>query len=191
MNDIYSTVESDEKNLKEVVEKVKLGEKQAYTLIISHYQKPIFLYCFYLLRNREEAEDATQDIFIKGLQCINSFVQTVSFSAWIYRIAHNHCTDLLKKKSKSYKSLNQYRINKEQEEETRYSDFINELLDMLNLEEKQILLLRSLEDYSYDEIASIMDLKTTTVRKKYERLRKKLIYKKGMGTYESSTKTGG
>lgn len=70
-------------------------------------------------------------------------------------------------------------MNMKQDKTYQYSDYINELLDHLSLEEKQILLLRALEEYSYDEIADIMDLNPTTVRKKYERLRKKLIQKRG------------
>ncbi|HEY2494511.1 MAG TPA: sigma-70 family RNA polymerase sigma factor [Paenibacillus sp.] len=167
--------------IKSVIEKVQTGDIQAYTLIIKRFQRQIFLYCYYLLKSQEEAEDAAQDIFIKGLEHINRFSYTVSFSAWLYKIAHNHCLDLIKKRNKNYQSFLEYKTNREQETEHRYTEAIHDLLDHLNVEEQQILLLRSLEEYSYDEIASIMDLKPTTVRKKYERLRKRLIQQKEKG----------
>jgi RNA polymerase sigma-70 factor (ECF subfamily) len=88
-------------DLKSIITKVQLGDKQCYTVIIHRFQKQIYLYCYYLLRNEEEAKDATQDIFIKGLVSINRFVYTVSFSAWLYKIAKNHCTDLIKRNNKS------------------------------------------------------------------------------------------
>lgn len=184
----------EDTELRSVLDKVQLGDNQSYTLIIGRFQRQIFLYCYYLLRSHEEAEDATQDIFIKGLENIKKFSYNVSFSAWLYKIARNHCTDLLKVRGRNYKSLMQYKINmKEQEKECSYTDMIHDLLDNLNMQEKQIFLLRSLEEYSYEEIASIMELKPTTIRKKYERMRKKLIHQNeiGGGIHEHSYKVGG
>lgn len=180
-------------DLKSIVGRVQQGDKQAYALIIQRFQRQMFLYCYYLLKSQEEAEDATQDIFIKGLENIHRFVYSVSLSAWLYKIAHNHCVDLLKKKNKLYDSLVQYKTDKEQESDHRYTEVIHDLLDKLSMEERQILLLRSLEEYSYEEMASIMELKPNTIRKKYERLRKKLIELKQMGgnVYEHSYKTSG
>ena len=179
--------------IKSVVDKVQTGDRQAYTFIIKRFQRQMFLYCYYLLKSQEEAEDATQDIFVKGLEHINRFSNTVSLSAWLYKIAHNHCLDLLKKRNKNHQSLLQYKAEKEQEKDLEYTELIHDLLEHLNVEERQILLLRSLEEYSYDEIASIMDLKPSTVRKKYERLRKKLMKQKNKGgeVYEHSFRIGG
>ena len=182
----------DDMELRSVLDKVKLGDNQSYALIMDRFQRKIFLYCYYLLRSYEEAEDATQDIFIKGLENIKGFSYNVSFSAWLYKIARNHCIDLLKARNRKYRFSIQYEINKEQEREHRYTDLIHDLLDNLNMEDRQILLLRSLEEYSYDEIASIMELKPATIRKKYERMRKKLIQKNEIGgkRHEHSYKIG-
>lgn len=182
---------------KAIVEQVQKGDIHAYTEIIRCFQKPIYTYCYYLLGSKEEAEDASQDIFIKGLENIKKFSYTVSFSAWLYKIAHHHCMDLLKKKNKSYKFWTGFKkeqsYDQAHREANNYEDIIHELLEKLNMDEKRILLLRSIEEYSFDEIASIMGLKPTTVRKKYERLRKKLINEKEIGgeIHEHSFKTGG
>ena len=183
-------------NIESIVEQVKTGDIQAYTEIIQCFQKPIYIYCYYLLNNKEEAEDASQDIFIKGLENISNYSYTVSFSAWLYKIAHHHCIDLIKKKNKGHKfwtGLKKVYANQTHIQESRYDNIIHELLEELNVDEKRILLLRSIEEYSFDEIASIMGLKTTTVRKKYERLRKKLIKENKLGgdIYGHSFKAGG
>ena len=178
------------------MEQVQTGNIHAYTEIIRCFQKPIYMYCYYLLGNKEEAEDASQDIFIKGLENISNFSYTVSFSAWLYKIAHHHCMDLIKKKNKGYKFWTGFKKNHASQthsQEHGYNDIIHDLLEKLNADEKRILLLRSLEEYSFDEIASIMGLTPTTVRKKYERLRKKLMKKNTLGgdIYGHSFKTGG
>ena len=189
-------MENSDIDLKLIVEQVKSGDVQAYTHLIRRFQKQIYLYCYYMLGSKEEAEDASQDVFIKGLENIKNFSYTVSFSAWLYKIAHHHCIDLTKKKNKGFKFWTGYRKEQEYDEihrhEYRYADIIHELLEKLNGDERRILLLRSLEEYSFDEIATIMELKPSTVRKKYERLRKKLIKEKKLGgeIYEHSFKAG-
>lgn len=177
----------DMTDLNSTLDSIQKGDTQSFVLIVDRFQRPIYLYCYYILRNQEEAEDATQETFIKALEHINQFYYTASFSAWLYKIARNHCTDLLKKKNREKKVLDLYKVDKHQEQDHKYTDFIYECLDKLNSEEKQILLLRILEEYSYDEIAFIMDSKSVNIRKKYERIRKKLIQiKKGVSLYEES-----
>lgn len=197
MTVLNNSKEKADLDIKSIVEQVQTGDIHAYTEIIRCFQKPIYIYCYYLLGNKEEAEDASQDIFIKGLENISNFSYTVSFSAWLYKIAHHHCIDLIKKKNKGYKFWTGFKKdhahNHMYEQEFQYDDVIHELLEQLNMDERRILLLRSIEEYSFDEIASIMELKPTTVRKKYERLRKKLLKKNKLGgeIYEHSFKTGG
>ena len=194
MNVMNKSIGNSDIDLKLIVEQVQSGNVQAYTQIIRCFQKQIYLYCYYMLGSKEEAEDASQDVFIKGLEKINNFSYTVSLSAWLYKIAHHHCIDLIKKKNKGIKFWTGYRKEQEYNQihrhEYRYADFIHELLEKLNGDEKRILLLRSLEEYSFDEIATIMELKPSTVRKKYERLRKKLMKEKKLGgeIYEHSFK---
>ncbi|WP_156314022.1 RNA polymerase sigma factor [Lysinibacillus sp. ZYM-1] len=183
-------------DIKNIVEQVQTGDIHAYTEIIRCFQKPIYIYCYYLLGSKEEAEDASQDIFIKGLENISNFTFTASFSAWLYKIAHHHCIDLIKNKNKVYKFWTGFKkdhMNQTHSQESRYDNIIHELLEKLNGDEKRILLLRSIEEYSFDEIASIMGLKPTTVRKKYERLRKKLMKENILGgdIYGHSFKAGG
>ncbi|WP_405106537.1 sigma-70 family RNA polymerase sigma factor [Paenibacillus sp. FSL K6-1217] len=171
----------------QTVKQVQQGDVQAYTLLIRHFQRPIYLYCYYLLGNREEAEDAAQDIFIRALERLQQYSEIVSFSAWLYTIARNHCLDRIKRRNKSFKLLSLYRQHHQQEQEeeqagdTRYTEVVHGLLEKLSMEERQILLLRALEEHSFEEIGIIMDMKAGTVRKKYERLRKKLGRRQNSG----------
>ncbi|AWE07701.1 RNA polymerase subunit sigma-24 [Lysinibacillus sp. 2017] len=194
MTVLNKSKENSNLNIKSIVEQVKTGDIHAYTEIICCFQKPIYIYCYYLLGSKEDAEDASQDIFIKGLENINKFSYNTSFSGWLYKIAHHHCIDLIKKKNKGYKfwtGFTKDHTNQTHIQESSYDNIIHELLEKLNMDEKRILLLRSIEEYSFDEIASIMGLKTTTVRKKYERLRKKLVKENKLGEdiYGHSFKT--
>ncbi|WP_235441585.1 RNA polymerase sigma factor [Paenibacillus sp. IHB B 3415] len=166
------------------VEKVQLGDIQAFTWIIRHFQRPIYLYCYFLLGNREEAEDAAQEIFIRALERVGQYSAKVSFSAWLYTIARNHCLDRIKQRNKGFRLLSIYRSHQQQAEcaeGSRYTEVVHELLAKLSMEERQILLLRALEEHSFEEIGTIMDLNPGAVRKKYERLRKKLGRRQNSG----------
>lgn len=168
-------------HVESVVERVKAGDQQAYATIIRTYEKQIYMYCYYILKNREEAEDAVQDIFIKVYQAIGKYRQQVSFSAWLYKVAYYHCLDQIRKKSRWHRLIS---IQKEQQQ--HLDDYypsddereVDELLMNLNSEERNLVLLKAVEQYSFEEIGEIMDCKPATLRKKYERLRKKLIQQK-------------
>lgn len=180
--------QQNDEDIKIIVDKVQKGEKQEYTAIIEQFQRPIFLYCYYTLHNPQEAEDTTQETFLKAYKHINQFIPNHSFSSWLYKIAQNCCFDLLKKRKKDLKLVSLYQDQQIQQGEYPQIDFIHDCLEKLTKEERQILLLRSLEEYSYNEIAFILNVKSATIRKKYERIKKKLIQYKGQGVniYEHS-----
>ena len=89
--------------------------------------------------------------------------------------------------------MKQEQVKQTQAPIPEYDEMVHRLLENLHVDEKRILLLRSIEEYSFDEIAAIMDMKAATVRKKYERLRKKLMKENmlGGGIYEHAFKAEG
>lgn len=185
--------DNDTMDIEFVVNRVKSGDKQAYAILIRKFEKKIYTYCYCILKSREEAEDALQEIFIKAYQDIDRYEERVTFSAWLYKIAYHHCLDQIRKQSRWQRLVSLY-----QEQQTPFYDNYNkqvgieqtvhELLMPLNREEKNILLLKVVEQYSFEEIGQIMDCKSATLRKKYERLRKKLhqqkMYKGGVASGE-------
>ncbi|MDO3411774.1 RNA polymerase sigma factor [Saccharibacillus sp. CPCC 101409] len=176
----------DDAEVEPILVRVRQGDKEAYARIIERFQRPIFLYGYYMLRSRQEAEDAAQETFLKAYRSIGQFTPTHSFSAWLYKIAKNVCLDELRKRKKRLDLFAFYRDRQHEQQHPSYGDLIHDVLDKLTEAEKQILLLRSLEEYSYDEIAFILDSKPAAIRKKYERIRKKLIKEKkqGVNIYE-------
>lgn len=158
------------------VELVKAGNSEAYTSIIHRFEKPMYIYCYHLLKNREEAQDAVQDIFIKAYQDIHRYEPTVSFSAWLYKLAYHHSLNLLKKQKRRLRIMTYFKQQEEPAEHIpQQESAVTQLLTYLTPEERHILLLKAVEQYSFEEIGQIMDCKPATVRKKYQRLRQKLV----------------
>lgn len=159
-----------------LVERTKLGDKEAFASIIRNFEKPMYIYCYHMLKNKEEAEDALQEIFIKVYEQIHKYRPNMIFSAWLYKIAYNYSLNQIRSKKRWFRFIDRYKYD-QPETSTQQIDSQTTLKDFLNLltaEERHILVLRAIQRYNFNEISEIMNMKPATVRKKYERLRKKL-----------------
>src|SRR4030042_853337 len=88
----------DEKNL---VQKARQGDKEAFTQLYESHFDRIYRYVVVKIGNRTEAEDMTQQVFIRAYESIGSYKwQGIPFSAWLFRIAHNQIVDFIRKASK-------------------------------------------------------------------------------------------
>ncbi|MFD1908858.1 RNA polymerase sigma factor [Paenibacillus rhizoplanae] len=83
--------------IEEKIRRIQGGEGGLYSDVIRLYQQRIYLYCYRLLNNKEEAEDAVQDILIKAYQNIGQYKPQADFTSWLYKIAYHHCLNLLRR----------------------------------------------------------------------------------------------
>jgi len=133
-----------------------------------------------MLGSVEEAEDAVQEVFIKAYRKLDSYKADTSFSSWLYKIAYNHCVDCLRKR-KNFQfvplldnTIPGYDTTAYSVEKDELSLLLLKAISMLPPEDKTVLMLRVLEEKSYDEIAEILGKRSCTVRKKYERAKKRV-----------------
>jgi len=167
-------------SIEKIIEEVKRGSIEEYRHIVQKYQKPIFKYCFHMLGTVEEAEDAVQEVFIKAYRKLDSYRAGTSFFSWLYKIAYHHCIDYLRRKKYfSFvplcdNSINNYDTTVYSFEKNELNLVLQKAISMLSPEDRTVLLLRVLEEKSYEEIAGILGKRPPAVRKKYERARKKV-----------------
>ncbi len=164
-----------------------LRDRNGFTLIVRRYELPVSRYVRRLLGGSgQSAEDVLQDVFLKVYVNLNDYDQTRPFTPWIYRIAHNEAMSFLRKKR-----AERYVISGEEGMLIldRVSDGFNiqEEIDRLRLENcvrsaignlepryRDALVLRYLEDKSYEEISEILELPMGTVATLINRGRKRL-----------------
>ncbi len=147
------------------------------------YQPKILGYCFAIIKNKDTAEDLTQDIFIKITENLHKLNTPSTFSAWCFRIARNHCINFYKKQSKTKAEkleetleladeivdIEEF-INREQQ-----FDLIEVLINELDEDEKMILQLKYLEKASIKDIQkSFPELSESAVKMRLTRVRQKL-----------------
>ncbi len=138
------------------------------------------------LANSTQAEDAAQEVFIKAYQALGQFRGTASFSTWLYRIAVNHCTDLLRKaarrKTESWEAL----LEKEGEkiealfsaspnvESSERTELITKLLSNLSETSRTILVLREIQGLNYQELAETLGCTVDAVKGRLKRARQEI-----------------
>lgn len=166
--------------LKKHIDQVLHGDPDAFESIVRHFERKMFTFCYFMLGNRQEAEDAAQEVFFKAYRNLANYRHDSDdlFLAWLYKIAANHCSTLLKRKKRWYHLMPLFRNDgNEKSAEQTFSDKADtqlQLLEGLTAAEKEILALRVIEDRPFQEISAILGISPATVRKRYERMKVKL-----------------
>jgi len=133
-----------------------------------------------VVRNREDAEELAQDVFMKVFKHLSSFKGECSFSTWIYRIAYNTAISETRKKRHEFLAIEESVINNVSEQDrTDSSDQIQMLdaaLAQLPPDERAIILLFYMKEKTIDEVATITGLTASNIKVKLHRIRKKLFF---------------
>ena len=166
--------------IEQVVENAISGDRDAFNLIIREYQQQIFTYIFKMIKNYQDAEDLTQDTFVKAYKKISNLNDTRGLKNWLYQIAYRTTVDYIRKPSvKSLVLLFDPSSSNEVSYEADFfinedSELVNKIFANLNYKELTLLTLRVIEEMSYSEIGVIMNKSPSVLRKRYERLIAKL-----------------
>lgn len=91
-----------ENEINQIIKQVKKGNKDAFGVIIDAYERRIYQHCYRLLGSFHDAEEVTQEAFVKAYTKIHTFKNKQKFSPWIYRIATNTAVDWMRKKKPLY-----------------------------------------------------------------------------------------
>lgn len=188
-----------------LIDRSKAGDVAAFEELISVYQKKIYNLTFRMLGNLNDADDLTQETFIRVFKSISNFKGESTFSTWIYRIATNVCLDeLRKRKNKKAISLDEEikvddgEIKRQIESDTPLPDeiaekeelrlFVKNAIESLPEEQRLIISLRDIQGLSYDEIAQVLECPSGTVKSRINRarqaLKKILISKRELLDYD-------
>src|SRR5947208_15172797 len=172
---------SDAQEDQQMVKQAKAGDMGAYDELVKLYQERIYATIYHMTANHEDANDLTQETFIKAFQALKSFKGDSSFFTWVYRIAVNKTINFLKqRKNKTHMSLNDLDFNTEHdadllalisEKTPRREVNLIELQEKLNIAMQKlsqvhrlVVTLHDVQGLSHEEISRIMDCNTGTVR---------------------------
>jgi RNA polymerase sigma-70 factor (ECF subfamily) len=157
----------------EAIARAQAGDAEAWGELYRQYAPAIFRFCRRALPTREDAEDATMEIFMKLRGKLSQYDRSRSFTAWLYKVSANHCWDLLRRrKSRQDKETDDLENvplehpdpnQLDQLIAQRTSEEVRRALDKLGPRARMALVLRYYSDMSYDEIADALGVRRAFV----------------------------
>ena len=166
------------------IDKVLRGNTNAFVVLVTRYKDLVYTLALRMLQHKEEAEEVSQDTFVKVYRSLNKFKGDSKFSTWVYRVTYNTCLDRIKKNKRKQntvtideftehqvKTLDNalYQLELSEQQQT-----IKDCLNMLPSEDAFLLTLYYFEELSLEEISKIIEIKPNNVKVKLFRARKKL-----------------
>jgi RNA polymerase sigma-70 factor (ECF subfamily) len=167
----------DEQDL-ELVQQCLHGNQKAFEAIVDKYQKPVFNVALRILNNFYEAQDITQDVFIKAYNNLPKFNQKYKLFSWLYRIAINEALNL-QSSHKRNEPLNEQIVSNLQTPEDVFNDkqthqAVNEAINTLTRDYKTVVILKHLQGFSYTQIGEILGIPEKTVKSRLFTARQQL-----------------
>ncbi len=177
-----------------VVTEARKGSESAYRELLSRYERPVFSLIFRMVRDRETAEDLSQETFIKVLNNLDRYSPEFKFSSWLFKIANNLTIDHLRRRrvdtisiegapdavtSESARATSIAVVSGDESpleelESRELGSAIERAIGRLRPEYRACIMLRHVEDKSYEEIAEIVKLPLGTVKTYIHRARHEL-----------------
>ena len=170
-----------------VIFRVLAGDANAFESLVLANQRKVYNLCFRMTGNASDAEDLAQDAFIRAYNSLGSFKGESSFSKWLYRLTSNVCIDHLRREKRRDVGSLTYQDEAGVVQELEVPDMrfapepalerrevgtgIQQGLNRLSPEHKEILIMREIEGLSYEEIGAILGLTPGTVKSRISRAR--------------------
>ena len=165
-----------------VIERARNGDDEAFVQIYEHFSPQIHRYVYRLVGNQEQADDLTQETFLKAFLSINGISRDSNLGAWLYRIASNLCFDMMRRR----KLITWMPILEDNDKSNEFTeeDFSPQLIES-QLVRRALgemppalavcLVLRSVEGFSCEEIAEILKIPKGTVFSRLARARESFM----------------
>lgn len=168
-----------------LIQAARNGDQAAFGELVQQYQKRVFALAVRMCPTPELAEEAAQEAFLAAWQGLPFFRGDSAFATWLYRLTSNACVDLLRKENRHQgPSLDDETVSAEvpdptptpekavEQQELRRQ--IEAGLQTLSPEHREVLILREIQQLSYDEIADVLSLDLGTVKSRINRGRRQL-----------------
>jgi RNA polymerase sigma-70 factor (ECF subfamily) len=166
----------------EILLRCKNGDQEAWNMLINAYSKAVYNIALNFFADKDIAADVTQDIFLKIYHNLEKFKEEKNFTAWLFTISRNYCIDYWRKNKKYLSNSQELDEKVSLHDPTPEDDAIRESeirelrkkIAQLEPELRVMLILRDIQDLSYQEIAGKFSIPEGTVKSRINRARLKL-----------------
>ncbi len=149
----------------DVIRQVIEGDVNKYRVLVEKHQRAVFNLCYKMLNNYEDAEELTQDIFVRAYEHLAGFRFKYRFFSWIYRIAINRTLAYIKQQRKQTGIEGiRYKLTETDEAEKDRNEHLKLAIDLLQENHKTVIILKYYEQLSYKEMSVILEIPEKTIR---------------------------
>ena len=161
------------------IERILAGEHLLYSEMVNKYKSYAFTVAQKILQNRPDAEEATQDAFIKAFHHLADFNRQAKFSTWLYRIVFNTAITYKRKRRHHFQSIENTVVEYQEEANTMLEKrdkkkYLDLAMEKLSAADKTALTLFYMEEFSLEEIAEITGMQANTAKVRIHRARQRL-----------------
>lgn len=183
---------------KDIIALILKGDREKYRLLVEKYQQMVFRTCLGFVHNKEDADDLTQDVFIRAYQSLSGFKGNSAFSTWLYRIAVNASLNRIRKKSplnilfrkpgRTSANIKEeeffYQLKDENNPEEilireEHIKWVHRALESLPEKQRTAIVLSKYDELPQKEIAEIMKISEGAVEALLQRAKRNLRLKLG------------
>lgn len=162
------------------------GDHKAFEELVTLYERMVYGVAYQLVKNAEDAFDIAQEVFLKAYVALPYFEHRCKFSSWLYRITQNASLDFIRKAGRIQKdSLSaedapEWTVRDcepspdELVERAERGHMLQQAMACLSKQHQEVILLRDMQGYSYEDIAEMLSVETGTVKSRLHRARRKL-----------------
>lgn len=166
---------------KEIVRQIRNGETESFAWLLDRYGTQLFSLIQRIVRNREDAEELTHDVFLKVFENIGTYRGDSTFSTWLYRIAYNKAVSKIRKKKYEqpfgddfvFRSVDSSHDEYDAERERRFRQ-IEQTMARLPVKDRMMIEMYYYQNKSTEELAYITGLSPSNVKVRLFRIRKKM-----------------
>jgi RNA polymerase sigma-70 factor (ECF subfamily) len=163
--------------------KAQQGDQEAYGRLVEVYQNPVYHLCYRMLSSANDAEDASQETFLRAYQGLSRYDSQRSFSTWLLSIAAHYCIDQIRRRRFTVLSFEEIPsfdppdqgdspektlVAKEKQQQ------VQALLESLTPQDRAAVVMRYWYDFSYEEIGESLSLTVSAVKSRLHRARRDL-----------------
>lgn len=151
---------------RDLIAKARRGNVDAHNALVSRWEKRVFNYLLRLVRNREDALDLSQDVFLKAYQNLKKLEDPARFPAWLFRIAHNEAYSMMRRNrpegEMGMEPASHEATNRMFPAELNLA--VEGALARLSEEQREAVLLKIYQGFKFDEMAEILACPVSTVK---------------------------
>ncbi len=154
------------------------GDSAAFNRLVLKWERSIYNLCLRMLQNPEDAEEVTQEVFLRAFRSIRNFRENASFSTWLYRIAANQCLSRLRKRdnrvtwsidSEESREQIDHKLPHQESHENQFlqqetGTKVREALARLSPEQQLVIELKFYQELTFEEIADVVQAPLSTVK---------------------------